>query len=424
MNPLPDPPRKGEGLSRQPLERLRNGIDQLLETNRFYRERLRPIRTWDDFGDVPLTTKAEIMADQQAHPPFGTNTTFPIERYTRLHQTSGTSGSTPLRWLDTPDSWDWWVRIWADHVYRSAGVRADDRIFFAFSFGPFIGFWSAFGGAERLGAMVIPGGAMTTEQRLRTMVELKATVLCSTPTYAVRLAEAAPSAGIDLAESAIRTTLHAGEPGASVPATRELIERSFGAKAFDHTGMTELGPTGVSCDTRDGVHLIESEFVFEIRDDSGIVQSIPKNGTVSGELIATNLGRWGSPLIRYRTGDRVRVTREPCSCGSPFPKMLGGILGRVDDMFTVRGVNLYPSQVEDLVRRQPSIAEFCIEVRQVRGMEEVTILCECEDVDGKQAVARLADDLRLALGARIECQLVAHGSLPRSELKSRRLVRR
>jgi len=405
------------------LERLGAGIESLLQGNRFYQARLHRVSTWDDFERLPLTTKDEITADQHAHPPFGTNLTFPIDRYSRLHQTSGTSGTTPLRWLDTPESWDWWVQIWADHIYRSAGVQAHDRVFFAFSFGPFIGFWSAFSGAERLGALVIPGGAMTTEQRLRTMLELHATVLCSTPTYAIRMAEAARAAGIDLAASDIRITVHAGEPGASVPATRDLIERSFGARCFDHTGMTELGPTGVSCQARDGVHLIESEFVFEVRDDAGVVHSLPETGTVTGELVATNLGRWGSPLIRYRTGDRVEVTRAACECGSPFAKMVGGIRGRIDDMFTVRGVNLYPSQVEDLVRLHAEIGEFCIEVREVRGMEEVTILCECQDNDGEAAVLQLANELRLALGARIECRQVAAGSVPRSELKSRRLRR-
>ena len=404
------------------LERLGAGIESLLQSNRFYQARLHRVRTWDDFGRLPPTTKDEITADQHAHPPFGTNLTFPIDRYSRLHQTSGTSGTTPLRWLDTPESWDWWVRIWADHIYRSAGLQAHDRVFFAFSFGPFIGFWSAFSGAERLGALVIPGGAMTTEQRLRTMLELRATVLCSTPTYAIRMAEAAQGAGIDLPASDIRLTIHAGEPGASVPATRDLIERSFGARCFDHTGMTELGPTGVSCQARDGVHLIESEFVFEVRDDAGLVHSLPETGSITGELVATNLGRWGSPLIRYRTGDRVEVTRAACECGSPFAKMVGGIRGRVDDMFTVRGVNLYPSQVEDLVRRHAAIGEFCIEIGQVRGMEEVTILCECQG-DGKAVLYRLAVDLRLALGARIECRQVPVGSLPRSELKSRRLIR-
>jgi phenylacetate-CoA ligase len=405
------------------LARLAPGIESLLKSNRFYQVRLHRVSTWDDFARLPLTTKDEITADQRATPPFGTNLTFPIDRYSRLHQTSGTSGTMPLRWLDTTESWDWWVSIWADHIYRSAGVRPDDRVFFAFSFGPFIGFWSAFSGAERLGALVIPGGAMTTEQRLRTMVELRATVLCSTPTYALRMAEAAQSAGIDLAGSDIRITVHAGEPGASVPATRDLIERSFGARCFDHTGMTELGPTGVSCTARDGVHLIESEFVFEIRDDAGVVYPLPATGTITGELVATNLGRWGSPLIRYRTGDRVEVTRATCECGSPFAKMIGGIRGRVDDMFTVRGVNLYPSQVEDIVRRHAVIGEFSIEVRSVRGMEEVTILCECQGDDGEAAVSGLANDLRLALGARIECRQVAAGSLPRSDVKSRRLRR-
>ena len=407
----------------QQLERLGAGIDALLKANRFYQARLHPVKTWDDFERLPLTTKGEITADQQANPPFGTNLTFPIDRYNRLHQTSGMSGTTPLRWLDTNESWEWWVRIWSEHIYRSAGVQPHDRVFFAFSFGPFIGFWSAFSGAERLGALVIPGGAMTTEQRLRTMLELHATVLCSTPTYAIRMAEAAHAAGIDLFSSDIRITVHAGEPGASVPATRDMIERSFGARCFDHTGMTELGPTGVSCAARDGVHLIESEFIFEVRDDTGTVHPIAESGTISGELVATNLGRWGSPLIRYQTGDRVEVTRAPCECGSPFAKMVGGIRGRVDDMFTVRGVNLYPSQVEELVRRHPTIGEFCIDVRSVRGMEEVTILCECTGDDGETTVSRLANELRLALGARIECRQAAAGSLPRSELKSRRLRR-
>ena len=417
---LPSP---GAGGILSQLERVSAGIDTLLQSNRFYQARLHPVRTWDDFARLPLTTKDEITTDQQANPPFGTNLSFPMDRYSRLHQTSGTSGAVPLRWLDTPESWDWWVRIWADDIYRSAGVLPHDRVFFAFSFGPFIGFWSAFSGAERLGALVIPGGAMSTEQRLRTMVELHATVLCSTPTYAIRMAEAAQTMGIDLAASDIRITVHAGEPGASVPATRDLIERSFGARCFDHTGMTELGPTGVSCGARDGVHLIESEFVFEIRNDAGGVHSLPETGTMTGELVATNLGRWGSPLIRYRTGDRVKVTRDACTCGSPFAKMAGGIRGRVDDMFTVRGVNLYPSQVEDLVRRHAEIEEFSIEVRSVRGMEEVTILCECQGDDGEAAVAVLANELRLALGARMKCRQVAAGSLPRSDLKSRRLHR-
>ncbi len=384
----------------------------MLTANAFWRDRLRDVRGWDDFERLPLTTKAELLADQAAHPPFGTNLSYPIERFVRLHQTSGSSGDQPLRWLDTEESWEWWLRIWADHVYRAAGVTAADRVFFAFSFGPFVGFWSAFGGAQRLGALSISGGAMTSEQRLRSMLDVNATVLLSTPTYALRLADVATELGLDLRGSGVRVTIHAGEPGASIPATRAAIEEAYGATCFDHTGMTELGPTGFSCSQRDGIHLIESEFIFEVVDQEG-------NPSDEGELVATNLGRWGMPLIRYRTGDRVNVSRAPCACGSPFMKVIGGIQGRVDDMFTVRGVNLYPSQVEDIVRRHPEVAEFVIERGRERQMDEVSLLIEPAGDDFSSE--RLEADLRQALGVRLDCRVVARGTLPRSELKARRI---
>ena len=390
------------------LSKLRAGLREVLRTNAFWRERLHDVRGWDDFERLPMTTKAELLADQDMHPPFGSNLTYPLERYVRLHQTSGSSGDHPLRWLDTAESWEWWERIWAEHVYGAAGVTSSDRVFFAFSFGPFVGFWSAFGGAQRLGAMCISGGAMTSEQRARSILELDATVLMCTPTYALRLADEGRSLGLDLSASSVRVTLHAGEPGASIPSTRSAIEAAWSAVAFDHTGMTELGPTGVSCAARDGVHLIESEFIFEVAAD--------------GELIATNLGRWGMPLIRYRTGDRVVVSREPCSCGSPFVKVLGGIRGRVDDMFTVRGVNLFPSQVEDIVRRHPEVVEFVIEQRRERQMDEVTVLVETSVEDF--SADGLEGELRAALGVRLGCAVVPGGTLPRTEMKARRVLRR
>ena len=389
------------------LGKLRAGLTPVLATNAFWRERLNSLSGWDDFERLPLTSKSELLADQTAHPPFGTNLTFPVDRYVRLHQTSGSSGDQPLRWLDTEDSWDWWIRIWAGHVYRAAGVTSTDRLFFAFSFGPFIGFWSAFDGAHRLGALCISGGAMTSEQRVRNMLDIGATVLLSTPTYALRLAEVARQIGVNVSAAGIGKTIHAGEPGASIPATRDAIEAAYSAVSFDHTGMTELGPTGFSCSARDGVHLIESEFIFEVAAD--------------GELIATNLGRWGMPLIRYRTGDRVVVSREPCSCGSSFMKVVGGIRGRVDDMFTVRGVNLYPSQVEDIVRRYQEVTGFVIEHRRERLMDEVALVIETPVASF--STERLEADLRQALGVRLDCRVVTPGTLPRSDLKSQRIVR-
>lgn len=396
------------------MRKLRSGLGDVLSHNLFWRERLTAVNGWDDFERLPLTTKGELIADQAAHPPFGTNLSYSMDRYVRLHQTSGSSGDRPLRWLDTADTWSWWLKVWCDHVYPAAGVTPADRVFLAFSFGPFIGFWTAFGGAERLGALAISGAAMTTEQRLRNLLDVGATVLLSTPTYALRMADVARDLGLDLSASAVRVTVHAGEPGASIPTTRAAIEAAWGATCFDHTGMTELGPTGYSCSQRDGIHVVESEFIFEVIGPDGRPAS-------EGELVATNLGRWGMPLIRYRTGDRVSVSREPCSCGSPFLKLVGGIQGRVDDMFTVRGVNLYPSQVEDIVRRHPSVTEFVIEHRRIRQMDEVSVLVEIAGPDS--STERLEADLRQALGVRLGCRVVPTGSLPRSELKSRRLVR-
>jgi phenylacetate-CoA ligase len=395
------------------LAKLRAGLTLVLATNRFWRERLHEVHGWDDFERLPLSTKPELLADQASHPPFGTNLTHSLDRYVRLHQTSGSSGDQPLRWLDTAESWDWWTRIWAEHVYAAAGVTAEDRVFLAFSFGPFIGFWSAFGGAERLGALCISGGAMTSEQRVRNMLDLGATALLCTPTYALRLADVASEIGVNVSAASIRRTIHAGEPGASIAATRDAIEAAYSAESFDHTGMTELGPTGFSCSARDGVHLIESEFVFEVVDTAGRPAD-----SGDGELVATNLGRWGSPLFRYRTGDRVVLSREPCPCGSPFVKIVGGIRGRVDDMFTVRGVNLYPSQVEDIVRHHPEVVEFVIERGRDRRMDEVTLLLETSRAFSTK---RLEADLRQALGVRLECRVVAPGTLPRSELKAKRI---
>jgi phenylacetate-CoA ligase len=383
-------------------------LPEVLRSNAFYRERLHDVRGWDDFERLPLLTKEELVADQAADPPFGTNLTYPLDRYTRLHQTSGSSGARPLRWLDTEESWSWWESIWAGYVYTGAEVTAKDRVFMAFSFGPFIGFWSAFGGAERLGCMCISGGAMTTEQRVHAIMDLAPTVLCCTPTYALRLAETAKGIGVDLAASAIKTTIHAGEPGASIPATKAAIEQAYGARCYDHTGMTELGPTGYTCWAGGGVHLVEDEFIFEVIDE---------------ELVATNLGRWGSPVIRYRTGDRVVLSRDGCECGTPFAKIVGGISGRVDDMFTVRGVNLYPSQVEDIVRRHAEVTEYVIERRRLREMDEVTLLLEFAN-GAPQGVDGIVSELRVALGVRIDCKPVPPGTLPRAELKAKRLVRR
>jgi phenylacetate-CoA ligase len=337
----------------------------------------------------------------------------------KLHQTSGTTGKAPIRVLDTSESWDWWARCWG-HVYRGAGVGPGDRVFFAFSFGPFIGFWAAYEGARTVGAMTIPGGGMQTEQRLQAMLDNDVTALCCTPTYALRLAEMADQLGMDLAASRVHTTVHAGEPGASVPGVRARIERVFGARCHDHTGMTELGATGFTCQEQDGVHLIESEFIFEVVDPQTLQ---PVSSGEQGELVATNLGRAGMPLIRYRTGDLVQLDEAPCACGRTGARLAGGILGRADDMVVVRGVNIFPSAIEGVLREFPEVSEFRIEVFSRRSMVELRVLLD--PVLGSEVglAEQVAKRLHARLLLRVPCELVPSGSLPRFELKARRVVR-
>lgn len=397
--------------------RLDAMLREVLATNAFYRRKLGATVSLDDWDALPFTTKSELSADQDEHPPYGTALTYPLERYVRLHQTSGTTGK-PLRILDTADSWRWWADQWR-RIYRAAGVTSADRIFFAFSFGPFIGFWSAFAGAEALGALCISGGAQTSAERLAAIVATEATVLLCTPTYALRLAEVARDERIDLlARSKLRVSIHAGEPGASIPATRERIESELGVTAYDHTGATEVGATGFSCEARDGVHLIESEFKVEIVDPSGTSREEGE-----GELVLTNLGRWGSPVIRYRTGDRVRAVRGACSCGRTLVKLAGGIEGRVDDMVTVRGVNVFPSAIEAIVRRFDEIEEFRIELHRERGMDALRCAVEPRAGSDVSLATRVAEAIHRDLGIRCEVTVAAPGSLPRFEVKARRFIR-
>jgi phenylacetate-CoA ligase len=371
---------------------------------------------------VPFTQKHELVTDQAAHPPFGTNLTYPLDCYSRFSQTSGSTGSS-LHCLDTPESWDWMVSNWM-RVFQAAEVTPADRIFFAFSFGPFLGFWTAFDAGVKLGALTIPGGGMRSTTRLRTMLETGATVLCCTPTYALHLAGAADEEGIDLRASQVRRILVAGEPGGSVPGVRDRIEELWnGAQVVDHHGLTEVGPVSYGCPKCPGVlHVIEESYIAEIIDpDTGE----PAVTGAVGELVLTNLGRTGWPLLRYRTGDMVRQSlRQVCACGSQELALEGGILSRADDMVVVRGVNVYPGAIDDIVRRCGGVAEYRVEVRVERSLSDLHIEVEPEKSAAAEHLPhRLEVALRDALQLRIPVTLVAPGALPRFELKAKRWIR-
>ena len=286
------------------LARLRELLVAIVPANRFYAEKLagsqwRHAESLDEYPElIPYTLKRELVEDQLRNPPYGTDLTYPVERYSRFSQTSGTTG-TPMRWLDTADSWDWMIGNWT-RVFRAAGVSAKDRVFFAFG--------------------------------LRVMLDNAATVLCCTPTYALRLAEVAAEEKIDLRSSSVRTIIVSGEPGGGITGTRERIESLWsGARVVDHHGMTEVGPVSYGCPERKGVlHVIETSYYAEVIDPATGKAVQPGQ---RGELVLTTLGRFGSPLLRYRTGDIVeRDPQEGCSCGSYELALPGGILGRADDI--------------------------------------------------------------------------------------------
>lgn len=403
--------------------KLGNLLHAVRSTNAFYRAKLAGVEfdaARDDLSRLPFTTRQEIEADQVANPPYGTNLTYPIEQYCRFHQTSGTGGR-PVRWLDTPESWDWFRNCW--HIILSAaGVTAKDRLMFPFSFGPFIGFWAAFEGAASMGCLCLPAGGLSTAARLKMLIDNEVDIVLCTPTYALRMAEAAIAENIDLAGSRVRGLIVAGEPGGSVPGIKERIESLWGARVFDHNGMTEMGSVGYECEpVRGGLHIIESEFIAEVIDSA--TGQVLSNGS-PGELVLTNLGRVGSPLIRYRTGDLVKLARGACACGSTFARIEGGILGRVDDMFIVRGNNVFPSAVEAVLRRFDQIAEFRITASESGALTQVRLEIEPRDgADPGDLADRVGQAVQTALSFRADVRMVASGALPRFEMKSRRFIR-
>jgi phenylacetate-CoA ligase len=414
-----------KAIDERQLKRLQQMLKSVLPSNEFYRNKFSThgsceISSMETLKTLPFTTKNELVGDQMRHPPFGTDLTLPPERYIRIHQTSGTTGK-PMYWLDTEESWEWWAECWKV-ILEAAGIRPDDRIYFAFSFGPFIGFWAGWEGARKLGAMAVSGGGQSTAQRLKAIIDYGATVLICTPTYALHMASEARKTGMDLVkESNMRITLHAGEPGASIPSTKKMIEESWGAKCFDHPGATEVGAFAFECQSR-AVHVNENEFIAEILNPNTGAAAIEGE---QGELVITNLGRIGSPVIRYRTGDLVQPSYQPCPCGRPFLLLQGGVLGRVDDMVIVRGVNVFPSAVENVMREFQQIEEFRVEIFEKEAMKEIRLVLEPRA--GQSSVAGLAEQVsqrvRERIGLRPHVELVAPGTLPRFELKAKRFFK-
>jgi phenylacetate-CoA ligase len=404
-------------------------LRKILAHNQFYRHKLDGLNLdknslSDLLNTIPFTTKQELVEDQQKFPPFGTNLTFPLDHYVRYNQTSASSGS-PLRWLDTIEDWQWIIHNWLT-VYEKVGVNQSDRIFFAFSFGPFLGFWGAFDAAFSLGCLSIPGGGMSSVTRLHMILDNEATVLCCTPTYAIHLGEIALNEDFDLHKSKIKTIIVAGEPGGCIAATREKIEKLWpGSSVFDHHGMTEVGPVSYQCPHYKGIlRIIESKYIAEVIDP---VSFFPVDVGTVGELVLTTLGRYGSPLLRYRTGDLVKQIHAPVQDSEVDAFALdGGILGRADDSVSIKGVNVYPGAFEQIIRKFDEIAEYRVLYSTTPMKTDIELQIE---PDGKNKNNEyLADQVQKQLNAtlflRIPVTIMKEGDLPRYEMKAKRWIRK
>jgi phenylacetate-CoA ligase len=400
-----------------PSDKLRALLAEVMPSNRFVARRLAGIEGWTTLAEfverVPFTHKPELVADQATHPPYGSNLTYPAERYTRFCQTSGTTGR-PLAILDTNESWQWMLGNWR-RIYAAAGVAAGARVYFAFSFGPFLGFWTAFEAATAHGCLCIPGGGLSSAARVRAIVEHGAEVICCTPTYALRLADVAKEEGIDLGESKVRTIIVAGEAGGSVPAVRARISDGWnGAQVVDHYGMTEVGPVAYEDPAQVGtLRIIEESYFAEVIEPGGR-HPVPEGGV--GELVLTPLGRASWPLLRYRTGDLVKWSHD-----SEGIALEGGIIGRADDMVVVRGVNVYPTAIDSVVRAVPEISEYRALISRRGAMSELELQIESPD---DNAAARLERALNQSLALRVPVTRVEAGTLPRFEMKARRWINR
>jgi phenylacetate-CoA ligase len=402
-------------LERHQLARLNELLAKILPGNRFYADKLAtirlPLESLDDLAQLPYTFKDELLG-----PPgsggFAANLTFPREQYVRFHQTSGTGGR-PLVVLDTAEDWQWWMDCW-NYILDAAGITHEDVALMAFSFGPFVGFWSAHDAAIARGALVVPGGGMNTLARLELLRTSEATLVFCTPSYALHLAEVALERQIDVGALPVRVLVLAGEPGGSIPAVRRRIEDAWQARVFDHSGATEVGPWGFADDERTGLHVTESELIAEfLSPETGG----PAQDGELAELVLTTLGRVGCPVLRYRTGDLVRPTWRH-DRANRFVLLDGGVLGRVDDMMIIRGVNVFPSAIEQILRSFPEVPEYRLTVHKVAEMDQ--LLVEIEDhLDNPD---RVTEELRLRIGLKVDVRTVPVGSLPRYEGKASRFV--
>lgn len=423
-----------ETLPREQLQELRfKKFKRVLqwgyENSRLYRRLydaagLHPedIKTWDDVQKVPLLEKEHYRAAQAKEPwPYGDSLCVPLEKVTEYHQTSGTTGQ-PVYQPDTWQDWEWWSECWA-YIMWAQGFRNTDRVFLPFGYNVFVAFWAGHYAAEKIGCEIVPGGVLNTEERLLKMRELKATAFMATPTYVLGMAETCrKKLHLDPRELGIKRILCAGEPGASIPATKKRMEEAWGADVYDHVGATEIGGWAYECVFKPGgLHVNEAMFLVELLDlETGELIEEPGR---PGKIVITAFDRQAQPCIRFDSKD-VTMWGEPCACGRTFRVIKGGIHGRVDHITKVKGVLFTPTAVEEVVRDIPELGnEYELVVSKKENIDEIILKVEllpsCENrKDYVQEI--LARQLRLKTNLNYSLEFHPFGSLPRYEIKAKR----
>ena len=417
------------------LDKLRQQVAYAWERSGFYRRHWQAagvspatLKSLDDLARFPVVRKDDLRAAQAAAPPFGDYLCIEPSDVARIHGTSGTTGRPTVFGIGADD----WERIGEAHarILWGAGIRPDDRVLVASFFSLYLGSWGALKGCERMGATVFPFGAGLPGQTLMAVQwarELRPTAFYGTPSYALHLAETARREGVDPKSLGFRTLFFSGEPGAGIPATKRLIEETFGGICVDMGSMAEMSPwmTNGECRYRTGMHLWQ-DIVYTQVCDPQTFQPVPFGA--EGTPVYTHLERTSQPMIRLVSGDRARWTDEPCPCGRTYPRLPQGLYGRIDDMFIVRGENIYPSAIEDVLRAIDGFGgEFRVIVSRRETMDELLVRAECAashaDPGSRTALAAtMKERLRARLGVTPVIDLVPPGELPRTEFKAKRVI--
>jgi len=419
-------------LEQHQLRKLRDQLNHVCERSPFYRRKLgaagiRPddIRTMADVSRIPFTEKSELKQSQADHPPWGDFACITPEEAVRVFQTSGTTGKPVRIMLNRKD--------WHDNFYEQFmhfrcgyGLTEKDVLFVPFNYGLYIAWWGFHTSMEKAGLTIVPGGGLSSKARLQAMLDWEATTICGTPSYLLYLAETARQNNIDLRSSPIKKVIAAGEPGASILATKKTLEAQWGAECFDDIGSTESSNFGYECIRHQGTHVAEGLFLAEVLDTETLE---PLADGAVGELVLTNLTCESMPLIRYRTMDLVRFNRQACECGRTSLRLDGGIVGRADDMFHFAGVNIFPSQIQGVLHEVDEFSqEYQLLVPKMGSGRHLTIRVEpAHDRITTAQLSRATDHLIESIKYRItvtpEVELVEIGTIPRVEGKSRRIIR-